>query len=165
MATVLCTGSDSFHTRHLLLKSAGFDVVTATTKHALLTARSLAHADAVILDSRSNIPDLPTLASELKTADPSLPVILVADAGTVDVPEPAVVFDRVISRLDGPTALLDTLRELTTDVVYTSEVTTSSARATRGHIRQLRQGMVQLRAKLRQLPDTLSTTVHLIRKS
>jgi hypothetical protein len=59
----------------------------------------------VVLDSRSSICDLLTVAADLKRVHPSLPVVLVTDAGVDDVPQPAAaVFDRVLSRLDGPKA-------------------------------------------------------------
>lgn len=165
MATVLCSGGESVHTRQLLLESAGFEVVTANSSQALLTASRLPDVGAVILDSRANIPDLAAVARNLKSADPALPVILVTDSGIEDVPEPGLVFDRVVSRLDGPAALLATLREITAGADRISNATTCSARANLSRTRQLRRGMMELRGKLHQLRCKLSTTKHLIRKT
>lgn len=139
MATVLCVGGETLHTRHPLLKSAGFDVLTTTTECASLAIGRLPTVDAVILDSCSAIPDLPGFATELKCMRPSLPVILVNDVGSEDGLQPAIAFDRVLSRLDGPAALLATLRELTSNVVSISVASRRFARETRSESRRLRR--------------------------
>jgi DNA-binding NtrC family response regulator len=155
MATVLCSGGESLYTRHLVLQSAGFDVVTASTRDALLTASGLADVEAVILDSRSNISDLPAVATDLKRLHPRLPVVLVNDAGSENVPQPAVVFDRVMSRLDGPAALLRTLRELTAGVVSISEATTCSAGMTYARTQQVRRSAGELKDRVSRLRQKL----------
>ena len=158
MATVLCACSESLHTRHPVLKSAGFDVLTATTEDELLTAGRLAEVDAVVLDSRSSICDLPTVATNLKRVHPSLPVVLVTDAGVDDVPQPAAaVFDRVLSRLDGPKALLRTLHELTAGVVSISEATTCSAGETYARVQEASERVAQLKRQMSRLRQKLSS--------
>lgn len=96
MATVLCIGGEALHTRHPLLKSAGFDVLTATNECASLAIGRLPAIHAVILDTHSAISDLSGLATELKCMRPSLPVVLVSDLGAADAPQPGIVFDRVL---------------------------------------------------------------------
>lgn len=116
MDTVLCVSSKSLPTRISLLKSSGYEVLIATNECASLAVGRLSSVDAVILDSCSSI-NLLAIARELKRERPSLPILLVTDAGVEDVPEPSSAFDRIISRLDGPAVLLGTLRELMVGVV------------------------------------------------
>lgn len=157
MATVLCACSETLHTRHPVLKSAGFDVLTATTEDELLTTGRLAEVDAVVLDSRSSICDLPTVATNLKRVHPLLPVVLVTDAGVDDVPQPAAVFDRVLCRLEGPKALLRTLHELTAGVVSISEVTTCSAGETYARVQETREQVAKLKRQMSRLRQKLSS--------
>lgn len=117
MATILCINGGGQHTRLSLLKNAGYDVLTATTECASLAVGRLPSVDAVILDSRSPISNLPALATELKCERPALPIVLVTDAGVHDAPEPLMAFDHIISRLDGPVVLLATLREVIVGVI------------------------------------------------
>ena len=158
MATVLCIGGETLHTRHPVLKSAGFDVLMATTECASLAIGRLPTVDAVVLDTRSAISDLPGLATELKCMRPSLPVVLVSDLGTEDGLLPGIAFDRVLSRLDGPAALLATLRELTSNVVSISVASTRSARETRSESRRLRAKMAEMRQEMRRLREIISHT-------
>lgn len=72
MATVICVGGEALHTRHPLLKSAGFDVLTATNESASLAIGRLPGVDAVVLDTNCVISDLPKLATELKCMRPHL---------------------------------------------------------------------------------------------
>jgi DNA-binding NtrC family response regulator len=155
MSTVLCACSESLHTRRPVLKSAGFDVVIATTKDELLTAGRSPEVNAVVLDSRSSICDLPAVAADLKRVHPSLPVLLVTDAGVADVPQPAAVFDRVLSRLEGPSALLKSLHELTTGIVSISQATSYSAGETSARVREMRQHVAQLKRKINHLRQKL----------
>ena len=148
MATVLCIGGETLHTRHPLLRSAGFDVLTATNECASLAVGRLTTVDAVILDTCFPISDLPGLATELKCMRPSLPVVLISDLGEDDAPQPGILFDRVLSRLDGPVALLTTLRELTSNVVSISDAAKCSARETRRESRRLRESMADMRHKI-----------------
>ncbi|HLK32123.1 MAG TPA: hypothetical protein VKT29_03475 [Terriglobales bacterium] len=154
MATVLCVGGESLHTRQPLLRSAGFEVLTAIDESASLAVSRWANVDAVILDSHSAIPNLTHLAAELKSGNPALAVLLVTDCGAEDA-EPSV-FDRVISRLDGPTTLLLTLRELTSGVISISGTAKSSARELRSSSRKLRERLAETRRNLRNLREKLS---------
>ena len=156
MATVLCIGGETLHTRHPLLKSAGFDVLIATNECASLAVGRLPTVDAVILDTRSPIADLPGLATELKCMRPSVPLVLVSDLGPDDAPQPGILFDRVLSRLDGPVALLTTLQELTSNVVSISDAARCSARETRSESRRLRDEMAKMRHKMERLREMLS---------
>ena len=117
MATVLCMGGENLYTRHPLLKTAGFEVVTATSRSASLAAGRLPQVNAVILDTHSPIDNVTALATELKCIRPSLPILLVSDSGVEDGLQPGIPFDCVLSRLDGPSALLETLHELTCGIV------------------------------------------------
>jgi DNA-binding NtrC family response regulator len=155
MSTVLCACSESLHTRRPVLTSAGFDVLIASTKDELLTAGRSPQVNAVVLDSRSPICDLPAVAADLKKVHPSLPVLLVTDAGVDDVPQPAAVFDRVLSRLEGPSALLRSLHELTAGVVSISEATTYSAAETYARVREMRHHVAQLKLKMSHLRQKL----------
>jgi hypothetical protein len=154
MSTVLCIGGEALHTRHPLLKSAGFDVLTATNECASLAIGRLPTVDAVILDTHSAISDLPGLATELKCMRPSLPVVLVSDLGADDAPQPGIVFDRVLSRLDGHAALLAAIHEVTSNVVSISSAARYSARRTRGESQRLRDGMAEM--KMERLREILS---------
>lgn len=165
MSTVLCVGGESLHTRQPLLKSAGFDVVSATNEEASLAAGRLGNVDAVILDSHSAIPDLSRLATELKRERPSLPVVLVSDAGGEDAPQLSGTFDRVISRLDGPAALLATLREVTSGVISISDATRASARETRSRSQELSQEMSEMRSRMRLIREKLCRGLALARLS
>lgn len=156
MSTVLCVGGESLHNRQPLLKNAGFDVVSATNEETSLAAGRLGKVDAVILDSHSAIPDLSRLATELKSERPSLPVVLVSDAGGEDAPQLVSAFDRVISRLDGPAALLAILRELTSGVICITDATRVSARETRSRTRELRRQMSEMRSRIRKLQKKLA---------
>jgi response regulator RpfG family c-di-GMP phosphodiesterase len=156
MATVLCVGGETLHTRHPLLKHAGFDVLTANSERASLAVGRLAKVDAVVLDSHANISSLPELATELKAARPNLPIVLVTDAGVGDLPEPAIGFDRVLSRLDGPKVLISSLRELTGCVISTSDWTRRSAREVRDNSQKLRQKMAEMRDRLSHLQQRFS---------
>jgi DNA-binding NtrC family response regulator len=155
MSTVLCVGGESLHTRQPLLKSAGFEVVTATNEGTSLAAGRRTKLDAVILDSHSAISDLASLASALKCNRPSLIVVLVTDAGPEDAPQPLAAFDRVISRLDGPAALLAVLCELTSRVISTSGAAKISARETLLRSQELRRKMSALRQNMRRLREQL----------
>lgn len=156
MATVLCVGGEALHTRHPLLKGAGFDVLTATNECASLAIGRLTGVDAVILDTRSAISDLPRLATELKCMRPSLPVVLVNDLGPEDGLQSGILFDRVLSRLDGPAALLAALHELTSNVVSISSAARYSARQTRGDSQRLRDGMAEMKHSMQRLREILS---------
>ena len=155
MSTVLCVGGESLHTRQRLLKNAGFQVITATTEYDSLAAGRKTNICAVILDSQSPVPNLPRLAGELKCERPLLPVLLVTDAGMEDAPEALAPFDRVISRLEGPKALLRTLGELTSGVISLSDPTKTSARETRSRSKELREKMLLMRHDMRRLRDKL----------
>ncbi len=87
---------------------------------------------------------------------PSLPVVLVSDLGTEDGLLPGIAFDRVLSRLDGPAALLATLRELTSNVVSISVASTRSARETRSQARRLRAKLAEMRQEMRRMREMLS---------
>jgi DNA-binding response OmpR family regulator len=157
MPTVLCVSGGSLYTRLPLLKSAGYDVLTATNECASLAVGRLPSVDAVILDSRSSIPNLLALATELKCERPSLPILLVTDAGVEDAPEPSSAFDRIISRLDGPAILLAALRELMVGVTSISVPTKRSAGETRNQAKKPRERMAETRFNLRRLRERLST--------
>jgi DNA-binding NtrC family response regulator len=156
MSTVLCVGGESLHTRQPLLQSAGFEVVTATNEQATLAAGRLGKVDAVILDSHAAISNLARLAHELKCERPSLPVVLVTDTGAQDESQPLSAFDRVLSRLDGPAALLAILRELTSGVICITDATRGSARETRSRSRELRRQMSEMRSRIRKLQKKLT---------
>ena len=156
MATVLCIGGETLHTRHPVLKNAGFDVLTATTECASLAMGRLPTVDAVILDTHSPISDLPRLAAELKSIRPSLPVVLVSDLGVDDAPQPETAFDRVISRLDGPAALLETLQELIPSIVSISQATRQAARENRSESKRLRIRMAEMRNGMRRFRELTS---------
>jgi DNA-binding NtrC family response regulator len=156
MATVLCVGGETLHTRLPLLKSAGFEVLTATTERASLAAGRLPQVDAVILDTHSPIDNVTALAAELKCMRPSLPILLVSDSGVEDMLEPEVAFDRVLSRLDGPSALLDTLHDLTSGIISVSQSTRIKAQESRSESKRLRAGMAEMRNKMRHLRGTIS---------
>jgi DNA-binding NarL/FixJ family response regulator len=150
MATILCAGGESLHTRGQVLNSAGFDVVTVRTEEELLAAGRLPDVAAVLLDSRSNISDLPAVATHLKRAHPRLRVVLVTDAGMEDVIEPVVGVDRIMSRLDGPAALLQTLRELTAGTTCSAATNYARTRELFRRVEKLKRQVSRLREKLRQ---------------
>lgn len=125
METVLCVGGESVASRRAVLTSHGFKAVVATTERAALAMCQADTVKVAILDTRSPITALPGLAAELKLLRPEMQVLLVSDAGLQDAPEPRAQFDRVISRLDGPTVLLESVYELLLKVGSTTNAAAS----------------------------------------
>jgi len=143
MAAVLCVGgTESLHSRNLVLQSAGFDVTVATSEAAAIAAVSSTAQQAVILDSSST--DRPAhLATELKRLCPAVPVLLVADNAPDETIEPE--YDRIVCRLDGPVVLLQTLQELISGVTEINRIRRRSARETRAQSRKMCERLREMR--------------------
>lgn len=159
MATILCIGSELMSGRQLVLHSAGFKVVIATNEVASLAVYRATTVDAVILDSRVCTSEVSHFASTLKNIQPVVPIVLITDSGTDNLLQGRASYDRILSRLDGPVVLLETLRQLISRGVAVSDATKQTAAETRSSAHELRSRIKTLRdslSKTRQLSKELS---------
>src|SRR5437667_9499046 len=134
--------------RQLVLHSAGFKVVIATNEVASLAVYRATTVDAVILDSRVCTSEVSQFASTLKDIQPTIPIVLITDSGTDNVQQVAASYDRILSSLDGPVVMLETLRQLISRGVVLSDATKHMAAETRTGARELRSRMKTLRDSL-----------------
>jgi DNA-binding NtrC family response regulator len=157
MATVLCVGGENLYSRLLLLRSSGFRDSVATTERAALALCRSSTLHAVILDTHS-IVDPARLSRQIKNINPNLPVVLVRDSDEVYRPIFPRPFDRIISRLEGPEVLLQTINAL----LATTTATRASASQARNRARKLRAGMAKKLEHARDLTETMEWTRSLI---
>lgn len=159
MPTVLSIDTGAHQSRELVLAKNGYQVLHAgDLRHALEFFRS-STIDVVVLDAGSSVSTISPFASLLKTANPHIPLLLITDnAADADNEPEAVCFDAVMSRLEGPVALLERLRVLIGGTQQAANTGRQTARATvsksselRARMRQLRQQLARVRELSRQI--------------
>ena len=151
MATVLCIDRGPRHTRELVLSHSGYQVLHADNIHYAAELFRSSTIDAVVLDAGMSLSTLSPFANVLKMARPEVPILLVADsAEEVEDNGAAPTFDAVMSRLEGPVALLNRLRDLITAAQERSQAGLLAASATLNRSQELRARMKELRKELRK---------------
>lgn len=112
-ATVLCVDDDreSLECRSLLLKEAGFEVLTAESGPEALAIFGANHVDLAVLDYAMPEMDGVVVAAKLKQVAPHLPVLMVS--GQVQVPLRAMqCVDEFLHKGDKPAKFLSGVRDL-----------------------------------------------------
>ncbi len=154
MPTVLCLDRGSGRTRELVLSHSGYEVLHADNVHHAAELFRSSTIDAVVLDAGLSLSTLSPFATVLKMARPGIPVLLVADiAEEVEYEGATPIFDAVMSRLDGPEALLNRLHDLIAAAEQASKAGVQAASVTINRTQELRDRMEQLREKMRKTRD------------
>lgn len=112
LATILCVDDEelSLKVRKLVLESAGYTVLTATTSDAALSLFQTNKVDLVITDCL--LPGLPgtELALRMKKLKPIVPIALLT--GLPEPPEGAAHADYFIVKGEEPAAVLQKIAEI-----------------------------------------------------
>jgi DNA-binding response OmpR family regulator len=117
------------HTRTLVLQSAGFGVLPASTAPEGLQLFHRGAVDAVLLGH--NLPEIDgrELVARMKSAKPDVPILMLVVEHSMPQVNEFPVVDVLTLKDDGPRALIKTLREL---LASSQSATPRSARSLTG---------------------------------
>lgn len=105
--------------RRLILEKSGYSVETATNQVEALKAFRTSNFQLVITDHLLGRGTGTTMAAEMKRLNSGVPIIVLS--GTVDIPEGLGVADAFVSKTEGPSVLLEKVRELLNATVHDPE--------------------------------------------
>ena len=110
--TILCVDDEqvALFLRKAVLQKFGFDVVTAPSAKEALQVLSSRRVDLVLSDLLMPEVSGTELAKAIKEKYPTLPVVVVS--GVNEIPPEVRYADLFISKLEGPVALCERLREI-----------------------------------------------------
>lgn len=109
---ILCIDDDdlALRVRKLLLSSAGYDVLTATSGEAGLEAFKQNSVDLVIADHFLSAKTGTEIAREMKESKPQVPILIVS--GADEAPSGLEFADGFLSKGEAPDVLLDAIARL-----------------------------------------------------
>ena len=115
-ASILCVDDEqnALLMRKLVLEKAGYEVVTASSAAEALTAMSVKTFDLVLADYVMPRTTGAELAASIKALHPGVPVIL--HSAVHEIPADAAQADLFLSKLEGPTKLVEEIAALLTQI-------------------------------------------------
>ncbi|HLK33607.1 MAG TPA: hypothetical protein VKT29_10995 [Terriglobales bacterium] len=150
MSTVLSLSSGTSQTRELLLAANGYTVLHASDVYAAAEVFRSSTVDVVVVDAGAFPSSGFATAVALKLTQPEIPLLLVADADAEMDDATTPPCDAVMSRLEGPTALLSRLADLIAQTRINSASGVKAASATVSHSQELRARLCTLRNELQK---------------
>jgi CheY-like chemotaxis protein len=96
---------ETISTRKLILESAKYNVLTATTAEEAIEIAESAPIHAIVLHEQAGMPDIASLAQRLRSARPSIPLWILSPH-----PQPLSCADKVLSSYD-PLALVELVQQ------------------------------------------------------
>ncbi len=106
-STLLCIHRDPAQLN--LLKTSGYELLTATNAHDGLRLFMLQTVDAIVIEYHLGLLDGAIVAAEIKQVQPKVPIVLLADHP--ELPEGALKsVDVLVTKSDGPQFLSEAVR-------------------------------------------------------
>ncbi len=110
--SILCVDDEDIPRtlRKMVLERHGYEVIAVASARAALELLPTRHFDLVLTDQMMPGMTGTDLTKRVKSIDPRMPVVIIS--GVNELPVDASYADRFISKIEGPTALLQGIDEV-----------------------------------------------------